>query len=164
MPARNLVGEVGNGLPLIFELMDGERIALGAEGAASPRAPSTSRCATQTSGASSAGPMVDFQAVGHRLADMAVEVDAARLLVVARRWRQEQGLPCSMEASMAKIAGTRAATRCAERGMQILGGYSYMVEYGMERYYREAKLTEIVGGTNEIQRNIVLKHLRSQLP
>jgi len=64
---------------------------------------------------------------------------------------------------MAKIAGTEAATRCANRGMQVLGGYSYMVEYGMERLYREAKLTEIVGGTNQIQRNLVLRHLRQQV-
>ncbi len=94
---------------------------------------------------------------------MAIEIDSARLLVYRAAWKKQQGLPCSMDASMAKIAGTRAATSCATKGMQILGGYSYMVEYGMERLYREAKLTEIVGGTNEIQHNLVLRHLRRQV-
>jgi alkylation response protein AidB-like acyl-CoA dehydrogenase len=164
VPARNLLGEEGNGLPLIFQLLDGERIALGANGCGIAQGALDLALRHADERHQFGRPVADFQAVGHRLADMAVEVDAARLLVWRAAWRQEQGLPCSMEASMAKIAGTRAATRCAERGMQILGGYSYMVEYGMERYYREAKLTEIVGGTNEIQRNIVLKHLRRQLP
>jgi alkylation response protein AidB-like acyl-CoA dehydrogenase len=61
---------------------------------------------------------------------------------------------------MAKVLGSRAGTSCASHGMQVLGGYSYMVEYGMERYYRQAKLNEIVAGTNEIQRNIILRELR----
>jgi alkylation response protein AidB-like acyl-CoA dehydrogenase len=66
-----------------------------------------------------------------------------------------------MEASMAKVVGSEAGTRNANRGMQILGGYSYMVEYGMERYWRETKLNEIAGGTNQIQRNIIVRELKS---
>jgi alkylation response protein AidB-like acyl-CoA dehydrogenase len=93
---------------------------------------------------------------------MAMEIEATRLMVFRAAWKKQNGLPCSMDASMAKVLGSQLATRCAERGMQILGGYSYMVEYGMERYYREAKLTEIVAGTNEIQRNIILRHLKQQ--
>jgi alkylation response protein AidB-like acyl-CoA dehydrogenase len=64
-----------------------------------------------------------------------------------------------MDASLAKVAGSECGTRCALRGMQVLGGYSYMLEYGMERYLRECKLWEIAGGTNQIQRNIIAKHL-----
>jgi alkylation response protein AidB-like acyl-CoA dehydrogenase len=64
---------------------------------------------------------------------------------------------------MAKVVGAEAGTRNALDGMQVLGGYSYMVEYGMERYFREAKLNEIAGGTSQIQRNIILKELRAGL-
>ncbi len=62
---------------------------------------------------------------------------------------------------MAKVIGSETGTRCATRGMQILGGYSYMIEYGMERFFRETKLMEIAGGSNQIQRNILVKHLRA---
>ncbi|HEY1278111.1 MAG TPA: acyl-CoA dehydrogenase family protein [Acidimicrobiales bacterium] len=163
VPAANLLGEEGNGLPLIFDLLDGERILLGANGCGIAQGALDLALRHADERRQFGQRIADFQAVGHTLADMAVEIDAARLLVWRAAWKKQHGLPCSMDASMAKIAGTRAATRCAERGMQILGGYSYMVEYGMERYYREAKLTEIVGGTNEIQRNIILRHLRAGL-
>jgi alkylation response protein AidB-like acyl-CoA dehydrogenase len=85
----------------------------------------------------------------------------ARLLVWRAALRLEEGTHSPLDASMAKIAGSEAGTRCAARGMQVLGGYSYMVEYGMERYWRETKLYEIAGGTNQIQRNIIMKHLAS---
>jgi alkylation response protein AidB-like acyl-CoA dehydrogenase len=94
---------------------------------------------------------------------MAIELEMARLITYKAAWKKQQGLPCSMEASMAKVAGSEAGSRCATRGMQVLGGYSYMVEYGMERLYRETKLNEIAGGSNQIQRNIILKNLRRTL-
>jgi alkylation response protein AidB-like acyl-CoA dehydrogenase len=94
---------------------------------------------------------------------MAMEIEAARLITYRAAWKKENGLPCTLDASMAKTMGSEAGSRCATRGMQILGGYSYMVEYGMERYYRETKLNEIAGGSNQIQRNIILRELRKGL-
>lgn len=160
VPARALVGELDRGARVIFELLDAERINVGAQacGIAQGALDFALRYAEERR--QFGQPVADFQAVGHMLADMALDVEAARLITWRAAWKKDQGLPCSMDASMAKIAGSEASTRCALRGMQVLGGYSYMVEYPMERYYRETKLNEIAGGSNQIQRNLVLKHLR----
>src|SRR4051794_10771501 len=163
VPSAALLGEEGRGLDLVFQLLDGERILLGANGCGIAQGALDLALRHATERRQFEQPIVDFQAVGHPLVDMAIEIESARLLVWRAAWKKQSGLPCAMDASMAKIAGTEAATRCANRGMQVLGGYSYMVEYGMERLYREAKLTEIVGGTNQIQRNLVLRHLRQQM-
>jgi alkylation response protein AidB-like acyl-CoA dehydrogenase len=73
----------------------------------------------------------------------------------------EGGERCSLEAAMAKTMASEAAMKCAVDGMQILGGYSYMIESGMERFYREAKIQEIFAGTNQILRNVIVRELRS---
>jgi alkylation response protein AidB-like acyl-CoA dehydrogenase len=104
-------------------------------------------------------PVATFQAIGHMLAEMETETAAARWLTFAAAWRRDQGLPCSKEASMAKAYATECGTRTATRGMQILGGYSYTTEFEMERFYREAKLYEIAGGSTQIQRNIITREL-----
>jgi alkylation response protein AidB-like acyl-CoA dehydrogenase len=161
VPADNLLGDPGGGLELVFSLLDDERILLGANGVGIAQGAYDLALAHARQREQFGQPIIDFQAVGHVLADMAIEIEAARLLVWMAAWRRQHGLPCALQSSMAKVAGTELATRCASRGMQILGGYSYMVEYGMERYYRESKLTEIVAGTNQIQRNLIVRHLRS---
>lgn len=163
VPSDALLGEEGNGVSLIFELLDGERIQLGANGVGIGQGALDLALQHAVDRHQFGHPIADFQSIGHPLADMAMEIEAARLMVWQAAWKKQQGVPCSMEASMAKVLGSQLATKCATQGMQILGGYSYMVESGMERYYREAKLTEIVGGTNEIQRNIILRHLRRGL-
>jgi alkylation response protein AidB-like acyl-CoA dehydrogenase len=160
--AEGLIGKEGNGLGIIFDLLDGERILIGANGCGIAQGVLDLALRHATDRHQFERPIASFQAVGHPLADMAMEIEATRLLVFQAAWKKEQGLPCSMDASMAKVLGSQLATRCAAKGMQILGGYSYMVEYGMERYYREAKLTEIVAGTNEIQRNIILRGLQAE--
>jgi alkylation response protein AidB-like acyl-CoA dehydrogenase len=160
VPEEALVGEEGNGVAMIFGLLDGERIQLGANGCGIAQGALDLALRHAVDRHQFDQPIVSFQAVGHPLADMAMEVHAARLMVWHAAWKKGQGLPCSMEASMAKVLGSEAATHCATKGMQVLGGYSYMVEYGMERFYREAKLTEIVGGTNQIQRNIILREMQ----
>jgi alkylation response protein AidB-like acyl-CoA dehydrogenase len=91
------------------------------------------------------------------LANMAMDVRMARLTTWEAAWRLDAGLPCSAEASMTKVIASEAATRCVSDGMQVLGGYSYMIEYGMERYWREVKLNEIAGGRNQIQRDIIAR-------
>ena len=104
-------------------------------------------------------PVATFQAIGHMLAEMETETAAARWLTFDAAWRRDRGLPCSKEASMAKAYATECGTRTATRGMQILGGYSYTKEFEMERFYREAKLYEIAGGSTQIQRNIIAREL-----
>lgn len=160
VPADNLIGDVGGGAKIVFSLLDAERINVGAQGCGIGQG-ALDRAAKYAAERYQFGrPIMEHQAVGHMLANMAVRIEQARLLTYRAAWKLENMLPCSMDASMAKIAGSEAGTRCAEDGMQILGGYSYMVEYGMERYWRETKLNEIAGGTNQIQRNIIVKHLQ----
>lgn len=107
-------------------------------------------------------PIIEHQAVAHMLANMAMDVETSRLITWKAAWRLDQGLDASLEASMAKVYGSEAGSRVAANGMQILGGYSYMVEYGMERYWRETKLYEIAGGTNQIMRNIIATELAAR--
>ncbi|MGE3619354.1 MAG: acyl-CoA dehydrogenase family protein [Acidimicrobiia bacterium] len=163
VPASAMVGEPGQGLSIIFQLLDGERIIVGAQGCGIGQGALDMALRHAAEREQFGRPIADFQAIGHMLADMALDIEMARLITYKAAWKKQNGLPCSMEASMAKIAGSEAGSRCATRGMQILGGYSYMVEYGMERLYRETKLNEIAGGSNQIQRNIVLKNLRRTL-
>ncbi len=154
-----LVGELDRGARIVFGLLDGERIYVGAQGCGVGAGALEIALNHARQRVQFGVPIIEHQAVGHMLADMAIDIETARLLVWRAATKLEAGLPCSLDASMAKVAGSEAGTRCAARGMQILGGYSYMVEYGMERYWRETKLYEIAGGTNQIQRNIIAKHL-----
>ncbi len=162
VPETNLVGQPGDGSRIIFSLMDAERIYVGAEGTGLGQGALDMALAYAKERVQFGKPIIEHQAVGHMLADMAIDVDAARLMTYRAAWKMDQGLDCSMEASMAKVFGSEAGSRCAANGMQILGGYSYMVEYGMERYWRETKLYEIAGGTNQIMRNVIAKQLGSR--
>jgi butyryl-CoA dehydrogenase len=159
VPAANVVGELGSGSRIIADLMNGERIYVGAEGCGVGQGALDMALAYSKERVQFGKPIIEHQAVGHMLADMAMDVQAARLVTWNAAWLLQQGRECTMEASMAKVFGSEAGTRCANRGMQILGGYSYMVEYGMERYWRETKLYEIAGGTNQIMRNLIAKNL-----
>jgi alkylation response protein AidB-like acyl-CoA dehydrogenase len=159
VPEANLVGELGNGSRIIFELMNGERIYVGAEGTGLGQGALDMALKYAKERSQFGKPIIEHQAVAHMLADMAMDVQTSRLITYHAAWKLQQGLDCTLEASMAKVHGSEAGTRCANRGMQILGGYSYMVEYGMERYWRETKLYEIAGGTNQIMRNVIARQL-----
>ena len=159
--ADQLVGTLHKGVEIVFGLLDAERIYVGAQGCGVGQGALDMALRYARERVQFGQPIIEFQAVGHMLADMAIDVEMARLLVWRAALRLEEGTHSPLDASMAKIAGSEAGTRCAARGMQVLGGYSYMVEYGMERYWRETKLYEIAGGTNQIQRNIIMKHLAS---
>jgi alkylation response protein AidB-like acyl-CoA dehydrogenase len=104
-------------------------------------------------------PIAQHQAIGHLLADMATDVEMARLLTYRTAWKRDAGLAYTVDAAMAKLAASQIATSVANRGMQILGSYSYSTEYPMERYFRETKLFEIAGGTSQMLRNIIVKRL-----
>ena len=95
------------------------------------------------------------QAIAIKLADMATEIDAARLLTYRAAWRKDQGLPCGRAASMAKLFASDTAMKTTVEAVQIFGGYGYVKDYPMERLMRDAKITQIFGGTNETQRMVV---------
>lgn len=161
VPQDALVGGLNKGLEVVFGLLDADRVYVGAMGCGIAQGVLDLATRYADDRVQFGQPIIEHQAVGHPLADIAVEVEMARLLVWRAAWAIEQGEPTTTLAAMAKIAGSEVGTRAAGRGMQVLGGYSYMVEYGMERYWREAKLNEIAGGTNQILRNMIVKHLRS---
>jgi len=100
-------------------------------------------------------PIAQFQAIQFMLADMATEIDAARLLVRKAAWKQDSGSRFSLEASTAKLFASEMATRVAHKAIQIHGGYGYSREYPVERAYRDARITEIYEGTSEIQRLVI---------
>jgi alkylation response protein AidB-like acyl-CoA dehydrogenase len=102
-------------------------------------------------------PIGSFQATGFKLVDMATEVNLARLLTYQAAWLDNIGRDAVTEVSMARIYASETATRAAVNAVQIFGGYGFMMEYPVQRYLRDTKVLEIGGGTNEIQRGIILQ-------
>jgi butyryl-CoA dehydrogenase len=103
--------------------------------------------------------IADFQAIQWKLADMSTEIDAARLLVYRAAWLKQQGLPHAEEGAKAKLFASETARRQTGEAIQILGGYGYTKEFPVERYYRDAKITEIYEGTSEIQRLVIARSI-----
>lgn len=101
----------------------------------------------------------DFQAIQHKLADMSMEIDAARLLVYRAAWLKHQGRPHTEEGAKAKLFASELARRQTAEAIQVLGGYGYTKEFPVERYYRDAKITEIYEGTSEIQRLVIARSI-----
>jgi len=159
VPLSEVVGEIDGGAGIVMDLLDADRVytaaqSLGIAQGAFDLALDYARQRRQFGQA-----IIDFQAIGHMLADMSIMIASARLLTGEAAMMLDRGERCTGAAAMAKIAASEAGTQCALNGMQILGGYSYMVEYGMERYLREAKIQEIFGGTNQILRNVLVREM-----
>jgi alkylation response protein AidB-like acyl-CoA dehydrogenase len=108
-------------------------------------------------------PIGAFQAVSFKIADMAVDLDAARLLLYHAAWMRDQGMPVVDASSKAKLFASTAARKHAAECVQILGGYGYTTEFPAERYYRDAKITEIYEGTSEVQRIVIARELLGRL-
>jgi alkylation response protein AidB-like acyl-CoA dehydrogenase len=161
VPEGNLLGTEGNGWVQLMAGLNNERVilaalALGIAQRAFDDALSYSKERRQFG-----RPIGSFQATQHKFADLATGLTQVRLLVrwVARLTDEDPGRMLPQEASMAKLAATELAKRCALEGVQIMGGYGYATEYPMERHLRSAVVTTIYGGTSEIQKNIIAKTL-----
>jgi len=107
-------------------------------------------------------PISSFQTIQNYLADMATEIDAARLLLYRACALKDSGRPFGAESAMAKLYCSRAATRVTNQAVQIHGGYGYSKEYDVERYFRDAKVTEIYEGTSEVQRMVIARAVLSK--
>ena len=159
VPKRLLLGDEGEGFVSALKILDGGRIGIAALGLGIAQA--SYECARQYSqqrkqfGKS----ISSFQAIQWKLADMATEIDAARLLMYRAAWLKDRGKPHTKEAAMAKLYASEVAVRAANESVQILGGYGYTKDYPAERYYRDAKLTIIGEGTSEIQRLVIARQL-----
>ncbi|ATF16050.1 acyl-CoA dehydrogenase [Brevibacillus brevis X23] len=159
VPAANLLGQEGEGFCIAMANLDSGRIgiaaqALGIAEAAVEYATDYARERKQFG-----QPIGKQQAIAFKLADMATKAEVARLLVYRAAWLRSQGISCGMEASMAKRFATDSAMELATEAVQIFGGYGYTREYPVERLFRDAKVTQIYEGTNEIQRIVIAKHL-----
>jgi alkylation response protein AidB-like acyl-CoA dehydrogenase len=163
IPDDHLIGEEGNGLRQFLEVLDAGRISVAALGLSLAQTALALACRYAQEREQFGTPLVRFQAVSHKLADMATEIEAARALVYRAAWLGDQGRPFGKEAAMAKLYASEVANRAASASLQIHGGYGYIRESTIARFYADAKVLEIGEGTNEIQRNVIARALTTQL-
>ena len=155
VPAANRIGAEGEGYKVALSTLDGGRIGIAAQATGIAQGAFEAALSYAQQRQAFGHPISDFQAIQFMLADMATELDAARLLVRRAAWKQDSGARFSMEASIAKLFASEMATRVTHKAMQIHGGYGYSQEYPVERAYRDARITEIYEGTSEIQRLVI---------
>jgi len=159
VPAENLLGAEGEGFKIAMSTLDGGRIGIAAQAIGIGRAALEESLAYSQGRRAFGQRIADFQATQWKLADMATELEAARLLAYRAAWLRDQQKRCSLETSMAKLFASEACVRAAKEGVQIHGGYGYINEYIVERLFRDAKITEIYEGTSEIQRVVIAKEI-----
>ncbi len=159
VPAAALIGADGEGFAQAMRVLERGRIGIGAMAVGIGRAALDDSVAYGTQRKTFGKAVTDHQAIQFMLADMAMELDAAWLLVLRAAQLVDLGQPFRREASMAKLYASEAAARATAKAVQIHGGYGFIKDYPVERYYRDVKLTEIGEGTSEIQRIIIAKSL-----
>jgi alkylation response protein AidB-like acyl-CoA dehydrogenase len=152
-----LLHEEGKGFEVAMSTLDGGRIGIAAQALGIAQAAYDAARAYALERRQFGKRIADFQAIQWKLADMATEIDAARLLVYRAAWLREQGRPHGEEGAKAKLFASETARRQTGEAIQILGGYGYTKEFPVERYYRDAKITEIYEGTSEIQRLVIAR-------
>jgi butyryl-CoA dehydrogenase len=155
VPVTNRIGAEGEGYKVALSTLDGGRIGIAAQATGIAQGAFDAALAYARQREAFGHPIADFQAIQFMLADMATEIDAARLLVRKAAWKEDTGARFSMEASIAKLFASEMATRVAHKAIQIHGGNGYSREYPVERAYRDARITEIYEGTSEIQRLVI---------
>ncbi|MET4563258.1 alkylation response protein AidB-like acyl-CoA dehydrogenase [Lysinibacillus parviboronicapiens] len=159
IPATNLLGKEGEGFKIAMANLEVGRIGIAAQALGIAEAALEAATAYAKERVQFGKPISAQQGVGFKLADMATAVEAAKLLVYRAADLRAKGLPCGAEASMAKLFASRTAVQTAIEAVQIFGGYGYTEDYPVERYFRDAKVTEIYEGTSEIQKLVISKHL-----
>ena len=155
IPAANLLGQEGDGFKVAMTALDSGRITIGSAALGISEASLRVAIAHSRMREQFGKPLSEFQGVSFMLADMATQIDAARLLVNRAAWLKDNGKPHSTEAAMAKLFATDMAMRVTTDAVQVLGGAGYTQEFPVERYMREAKVMQIFEGTNQIQRLII---------
>ena len=156
-----LLHEEGKGFHVAMATLDGGRIGIAAQAVGITQAAYDVARAYAKERHAFGRPIAEFQAIQGKLADMSTEIDAARLLVYRAAWLKEQGAPHTEAGAKAKLFASEMARRQTAEAIQILGGYGYTKEFPVERYYRDAKITEIYEGTSEIQRIVIAREILS---
>lgn len=155
VPLENLIGEENKGFYHVLHFFDESRIQIAAQGLGTAQGAFDRALAYVKKREQFGKKIAQFQATQHKLADMATKIELARLITYKAAWNFDQGRIDPKLTSMAKMFAARTAVEVADEAIQLLGGYGYMAEYEVERYYRDAKICEIYEGTKEIQKNTI---------
>jgi alkylation response protein AidB-like acyl-CoA dehydrogenase len=159
IPASNRIGEEGSGIKIALKTLDGGRIGIATQALAIAEASLEASIRYSKERKAFDKPIAELQAIQFKLADMATSIEAARCLVLNAATLKDQKQPYGPMAAMAKLFASKIAVECALEAVQIHGGYGYMREYHVERYLRDAKITEIYEGTSEIQKIVISRAL-----
>ncbi len=155
VPIENRIGSEGEGYKIALTTLDGGRIGIASQATGIAQGAFEAALKYAQDRKAFGHPIAEFQAIQFMLADMATEIDAARLLAHRAAWKQDSGARFSMEAAIAKLFASEMATRVTHKAIQVHGGNGYSSEYPVERAYRDARITEIYEGTSEIQRLVI---------
>jgi len=159
IPKSAVLGNPSKGFKQFLKTLTGGRITIGALGIGTAQGAFARALAYSQEREAFGKPIHKFQGVSFKLSDMATQIEAARHLVYYAAWKKDQGLPVIREAAMAKLFSSETAMMVTTEAIQVLGGYGYIKEYDVERFFRDAKILEIGEGTSEIQRMIIAREL-----
>jgi alkylation response protein AidB-like acyl-CoA dehydrogenase len=162
VPAGNMLGKMGYGFIDAMKVLDGGRISIAALSLGVARGAYDAARDYAKQRTAFGKPIAEFQAIQFMLADMATEIDAARLLTMRAATVKDAGERVTQFSAMAKLYASEVAVRCTEKGVQIFGGYGFIKEFPAEKYYRDVKLCTIGEGTSEIQRMVIARNLLSE--
>ncbi|EKM95575.1 acyl-CoA dehydrogenase [Stutzerimonas degradans] len=159
IPQENLLGERGKGLAIALSNLEGGRIGIAAQALGIARAAFEAALLYARERVQFGKPIAEHQSIANMLADMQTQLNAARLLILHAARLKSAGLPCLSEASQAKLFASEMAEKVCSQAVQIHGGYGYLEDYPVERYYRDARITQIYEGSSEIQRLLIAREL-----
>jgi alkylation response protein AidB-like acyl-CoA dehydrogenase len=162
IPKENLLGKPGEGFRQMLTTLDGGRIGIASQALGIGRAALEEAIEYSKAREQFGKPIASFQAIQWKLADMATQLDAAELLTLRAAWLEQNHKHYEKEAAMAKLMASDVAMAAGIEGVQVLGGYGYCKEYSMERHLRDAKITQIYEGTNEIMRMVIARNILKQ--
>ena len=163
VPNENLIGKENRGFYQVLEFFDESRILIAAQALGTAQGAFDRALKYVKSREQFGRKIASFQISQHKLADMATKIELARLMTYKAAWNFDQGRIDPKLTSMAKMVAARAAVEVADEAIQLLGGYGYMTEYEVERFYRDAKITELYEGTKEIQKNTIASSVMGKL-
>ena len=159
VPVENRLGEEGQGYKIALANLEGGRIGIASQAVGMARGAYEAALAYARQRITFGRPIIEHQAVAFKLADMATQIDAARLMVLRAATLREAGKPCLTEASMAKLFASEMAERVCSAAIQLHGGYGYLADYPVERIYRDVRVCQIYEGTSEVQRMVIARGL-----
>ena len=162
LPAELRLGTEGEGYKIALSNLEGGRIGIASQSVGMARSAFEAALAYTKEREAFGKPIIEHQAVAFRLADMATEIDAARLLVLRAAALRDHGAPCLKEASMAKLFASEMAERVCSAAIQVLGGYGYVSDFPVERIFRDVRVSQIYEGTSDVQRIVISRAVAHQ--